>query len=170
MTSRSILRRSSPAWYVVCTKPRREAFARVQLERRGVQALLPRICSPGTAAPSPLFPNYLFLHLSLEEQFLDVVWTPGVSKFVAFGGSPTVVDDSVIDLLRERLRPDGTLVAPPVLQVGEAVRIRRGPLEGLQGILASPGSVRGRVRVLLEILRRQTRVELPESILERVSA
>jgi hypothetical protein len=38
------------------------------------------------------------------------------------------------------------------------------------GIIENPGSSRGRVQVLMELLRRQTRVELPQEIVERVSA
>jgi transcription antitermination factor NusG len=50
------------------------------------------------------------------------------------------------------------------------VRITQGPLEGLVGIIESPCSGRGRVRVLMELLRRQTRVEVPQQIIERISA
>mgnify|MGYP001264478398 CR=1 FL=1 len=157
-------------WYVVSTKTRRERFAQEQLRRRGVHALLPQLADPRRSAPSPLFPGYVLIRIDLEAQYFDVVWTPGVRRFVSFGHSPAVIGDDAIALLLDRLGPEGVLAARPAFQSGDVVRIRRGPLEGLVGILDKPGSGRGRVRVLLEMLRRQTSVELPDHMLERASA
>lgn len=156
-------------WYVVSTKTRREQFAQQQLGRRGVHSFLPRLAQPGSA-PVPLFPGYVLIRIDMQTQYFDVVWTPGVRRLVSFGASPAVVDDAVIAMLLDRVGPDGVLPPRPAFQCGDVVRIRRGPLEGLVGILETPGSGRGRVRVLLELLRRQTSVELPDYLLERASA
>ena len=164
----------SPRWYVIGAKARREQFAQVQLARRGVDTFLPRILEPpsfnGRSAIAPLFPGYLFVHIDLEEQFFDVVWTPGVRKFIGFGTLPSPLDDSVVEFLQQRTGQEGILRTLPDFRPGERVRITHGPLEGLVGIIESPGSGRGRVRVLMELLRRQTRVEVPQQIIERISA
>lgn len=162
----------APQWYVVRTKHQREALAAEHLARRGVTSFLPRVSEPtrSGAGVTPLFPGYLFLRLQLELQFADVIWTPGVYKFVGFGAAPTAVDDAVIDFLQARTGPHGVVRLRRELSAGEVVRVTRGPFEGLLAIIESPGSVQGRVRVLMELLRRQTRVEMPESILERTSA
>lgn len=157
-------------WFVVSTKVRRERFAHEQLCWRGVESFLPQLSEPGRAAVAPLFPGYLFVRIDVESQFFDVAWTPGVRRLVSFGASPAVVDDAVINLLQSRLGPNATLVAGSTFRDGDVVRIRRGPFEGLVGILEKPVSGRGRVRVLLELLRRQTSVELPDYLLERASA
>jgi len=161
-------------WFVVSTKARREKFAQEQLGRRGVDTFLPRIlesaCLRPTPIVAPLFPGYLFVRIDLEDQYFDVVWTPGVRRFVGFGASPCPVDDAVIDFLHARIGKEGILRHVPVLRQGDVVRIKRGPFEGLVGIIENPGCGRGRVRVLMELLRRQTRVEVPQQILERVSA
>jgi transcription elongation factor/antiterminator RfaH len=168
------MRALSPRWYVVGAKARREQFAQEQLAHRGVVTFLPRILETprgnGKAAIAPLFPGYLFVHIDIEEQYFNVAWTPGVRKFIGFGELPSPLDDAVVQFLQERTGREGILSARPVFHSGEMVRIIRGPLEGLVGIIESPGSGRGRVRVLMELLRRQTRVEVPLHIIERISA
>jgi transcription elongation factor/antiterminator RfaH len=164
----------NPQWFVISSKVRREEFAQDQLDRRGVETFLPRILEPGRLrvkpAVAPLFPSYLFVHIDLEQQYFDVVWTPGVRKFIGFGALPCPVDDAVIDFLHARMGQEGVLRAEPVFKPGDLVRIKRGPFEGLVGIIENPGCGRGRVRVLMELLRRQTKVEVPQQIVERVSA
>jgi transcription elongation factor/antiterminator RfaH len=163
-----------PAWYVISTKPRREQFAQDQLGRRGVQTFLPRILEAGRIGIKPvvaaLFPSYLFVRIDLEQQYFDVVWTPGVRKFVGFETLPCPVDDAVVDFLCTRVGTEGILVPVPNFKQGDVVRIKHGPFEGLVGIIEHPGCGRGRVRVLMELLRRQTRVDVPQQIIERVSA
>ena len=163
-----------PQWFVISTKPRREEYALDQLRRRGVETFLPRIVEPSRLVDrvnvAPLFPGYLFARLDLATQYFQVVWTPGVRKLIGFGDAPCPVDDAVVDFLRVRMGAEGVLRPAALLREGDTVRVRRGPLEGLVGIIEHPGCGRGRVRVLMELLRRQTRVEVPLHILERVSA
>jgi len=165
---------SAPIWYVISTKVRREEFAQDQLARRDVETFLPRIFESTRLSPkpviAPLFPGYLFVHIDLQEQYFDVVWTPGVRKFIGFGALPSPVGDNVVDFLRDRMGQEGVLRPVSLFKEGDVVRVKRGPLEGLVGIIENPGCGRGRVRVLMELLRRQTRVEVPEHIIERISA
>jgi transcription elongation factor/antiterminator RfaH len=161
-------------WFVVRTKARREQYAQEQLLRRGVETFLPRILKPGRPQLkpliAPLFPGYLFVHIELDEQYFDVVWTPGVGRFIGFGALPSPVDDAVIGFLCVRAGEDGIVRVEPVFKEGDVVRVTHGPFEGLIGIIENPGCSRGRVRVLMELLRRQTRVEVPQGMIERVSA
>jgi transcription elongation factor/antiterminator RfaH len=161
-------------WFVVSTKSRREQFAQDQLLRRGVETFLPRILKPWHSGLkpliAPLFPGYLFVHIDLEEQYFDVVWTPGIGRFIGFGVRPCAVEDAVIGFLYARTGREGIVRVEPVFKEGDMVRVTHGPFEGLIGIIENPGCGRGRVRVLMELLRRQTRVEVPQGIIERVSA
>ncbi len=161
----------STQWFVVSTKPRREESAQFHLGRRGVTTFLPRIFDrfATRSTVTPLFPGYLFVHADLEAQFSDVVWTPGVRKLIGFGLTPTPLEDAVVEFLRQRVGPAGVLHSGPAFVPGDSVRVRRGPFEGLIGIIENKVSGSGRVRVLMELLRRQTRVELPLNLLERVS-
>ncbi len=162
------------AWYVVSTKARREQFAQEQLNRRAVETFLPRILEPGRVSikpvVAPLFPSYLFVRVDLEQQYFNVAWTPGVRKFIGFEALPCPVDDAVVEFLVARVGHEGILRALPSFKEGDVVRIKHGPFEGLVGIIEHPGCGQGRVRVLMELLRRQTRVDLPQQIIEHISA
>jgi transcriptional antiterminator RfaH len=152
-------------WYVVRTKPRAEAFAAAGLRAHDVEVYFPRLVvgawGRDAAATEPLFPGYLFVHLDLARQFASAAWTPGVRSFVGFGdGAPEPVAESVIDVLRGRAEGGEVLRPRPAMRIGEAVEVRSGPFAGLLGIIDRPVSGPGRVQVLLEILRRQTRVDL----------
>jgi transcription antitermination factor NusG len=48
------------------------------------------------------------------------------------------------------------------------VRVTDGPLAGLVGIIEDPPDPRGRVRILMDILRTQTRVSIDAGSLEDV--
>ena len=160
-------------WYVVRSKPRREEFAQRQLIRRGVETFLPRIvesvrpgCEPSV---SPLFPGYLFARVELATQYSSVIWTPGVTTMVAFGDTPVAVEENVVDFLKERCAGRGLIIAQPTFDSGDQVKIVRGPLAGLQGIVQGRVNGRDRVLVLMEVLRRQTEVAVPAAALESVS-
>lgn len=159
-------------WYVVRSKPRREEYAQGQLLRRGVETFLPRIVEPmsGRAEPlvGPLFPGYLFARVDLLAQYNSVIWAPGVRGFVAFGDVPATVDRDVVEFLQERCGPGGVVRVLPTFHDGDVVRVTRGPLGGLVGIVQGQVSGQCRVRVLMELLRRRTQVSVPSQLLEHV--
>ncbi|HVM96767.1 MAG TPA: transcription termination/antitermination NusG family protein, partial [Candidatus Acidoferrales bacterium] len=102
-------------WFVISTKVRREQLAQEQLQRRGVTTFLPKVIEParlsGRPTVAPLFPGYLFIRIDLNEQYFDVVWAPGVLRFVGFGAVPASVDDEVVVFLQQRVGPEGTICA-----------------------------------------------------------
>ena len=157
------------AWYVVSTQARREDIAASQLAQRDVAVLLPRIVlrRRGQDIVRPLFPGYLFARFVLPQAAARVMWTPGVRRLVTFEGEAPPVPESAIEFLRSQARPDGLIVSRPrPLPVGRRVRITTGPLAGLVGIIDDPPDARGRVSVLMDILRQQTRVSLDATWLE----
>lgn len=159
-------------WYVVRSKPRREEYAQDQLLRRGVETFLPRIVEParGGSEPivGPLFPGYLFARVDLLAQYNCVIWAPGVRSLVAFGDVPAAVDRAVVEFLQERCGPEGVVRVMPTFRDGDVVRVTRGPLGGLIGVVQGQVSGQCRVRVLMELLRRRTQVSVPSQLLERV--
>ncbi|MDX2169483.1 MAG: transcription termination/antitermination NusG family protein [Deltaproteobacteria bacterium] len=159
-------------WYVLETQRHREPVARAMLAERGIASYLPCIAQwprPAVgAAIAPLFPGYLFVRVSLGEQAHRVLRTNGVKAFVAFGGEPVPVASAAIDYLREREGPDGLIRCAPAAGDGAAVRIIDGPFRGLTAVVTERLTARDRVRVLMEILQRQTSVELPEKWVRRL--
>ncbi|HEY8518008.1 MAG TPA: transcription termination/antitermination NusG family protein [Candidatus Binatia bacterium] len=159
------------AWYVVRSKPRAEAMAATNLRVKGIEVYLPRLArafphrtSTDVEHLEPLFPGYLFARLDLASQFHVASWTPGVAHLLSLGqGLPTAIDDGVIEALRERAGGGEVLRARIMLRPGDPVEIRHGPFAGLHAIIDRPCSGAGRVQILLDLLRRQTRLELPAS-------
>lgn len=164
---------SDSQWYVVRSKPRRETYAQGQLLRRGVETFLPRIVetAPGRGEPQvgPLFPGYLFARLDLLTQFTSVIWAPGVHSFVSFGDTPAPVDPAVMAFLQERAGDEGVVRVTRTFNDGDVVRVVRGPLGGLIGVVQGQCSGQLRVRVLMELLRRRTQVSVPPQLLEHVA-
>ncbi len=159
------------AWYVLQTNRNKELLAQHALGQRGITTYLPRIVQwPRPAVGSaiaPMFPCYLFVHLSLDD-CARTSWTPGVKAFVTFGGGPVPIDASAIDFLREREGPDGLIRCGEPLPGETEVRIDNGPFRGLTAVVQQHLPARERVRVLMQILQRDTPVELPERWVRRV--
>ena len=160
---------AEPVWYVVATKLRRERFAAAQLAQRHVEAFLPRLAIDrrGTRIVRPLFPGYLFARLDLPREWARVVWSPGVLRLVTFEGEAYPVLSGAISYLKSQAGADGVIVARPrPLPVGRRVRVTDGPLAGLVGIIEDPPDGRGRVGILMDFLRTQTRVSIDARSLE----
>lgn len=151
-------------WYVLQTVRNRERLAQAALGQRGLPSYLPRIEQwPRPAvgsAVAPMFPGYLFLQATLDD-CARASWTPGVKGFVAFGDGPAWIDAAAIDFLRGREDADGIIRCGPPPS-GRTVRIVDGPFRGLTAVIERRLPARERVRVLIQILRAETPVELPE--------
>jgi transcription antitermination factor NusG len=128
-------------WLVVYTRARHENTVARQLESKAVDFLLPtyalsaRWSDRVKRVKSPLFPCYVFVHVNDDER-VCVLQTAGVVNIVSVAGKPAALRDEEIAVLRECVvRPDD--VEPhPFLQVGQRVRVKHGPFEGWEGILA----------------------------------
>jgi transcription antitermination factor NusG len=87
----------------------------------------------------------------------------GVVSIVAFGGRHAPVDDMEIEALRKALGSGQNVEPYPYLHEGQQVRIEKGALKGLEGILVKKRS--WRIVISVELLRRAVAVEIdPESI------
>lgn len=110
------------------------------------------------------FPGYLFVALDLKrEHWRSINGTRGVIRLVGCGGSeeatPTPVPTGIVERLKELSAPNGELRFDEVLSAGDRVRILGGPFDALCGVLQEAGD-KERVTILLDILSKQTRVEI----------
>jgi transcription elongation factor/antiterminator RfaH len=159
------------AWYVVYSKPHKEESAQFHLQSKGVEVFFPRLFLPpssrGRRPLIPLFPNYLFVRVQLPEEYECVTWTPGVKRFVSFNDVPVALELDIVAYLKEKANPEGVITATSNLKVGQEVRISGGPFDGLAGIIQEPPNARGRVKILMQLLNRPMKVEMPVESLER---
>jgi transcriptional antiterminator RfaH len=158
-------------WYAVVTKPRNEEIAQFHLCNKRIEVFYPKLLLPLPSKSGrntvPLFPNYVFVRIDvLSGEYLQVAWCRGVKKFVSFGGTPSVVDDGVVNFLRDQANAQGLIVAKSNLKIGDEVQIIKGPFKGLIGIIKEPPDTKSRVRVLMAILSRHVQVEVPAGYVE----
>jgi len=158
-------------WYLVYSKPQQEDIAQFHLRVKGLANFFPKLLFPSSAGKRkrivPLFPNYLFVRLKLfSEEFYKAQWSPGVNRRVSFNDMPMPIDNRVIELLMQQTNPDGLIEARPKLKRGQQVRIQGGAFAGLQAIIEEPPNVKGRIKVLMQLLSRATPVELPIDCVE----
>ena len=152
-------------WYVVYSKPRKEECAQYHLQLKGLKVFLPRLLLPASTQKRkrvvPLCPNYLFVRIQDPEEFPYARWAPGVNRLVSFNGVPAALEENVLDFLIEQANADGVITARSSLIQNQEIRITGGPFDGLVGIIREPPSPRGRVKVLLNLLSRQVKAEVP---------
>ncbi len=163
------------AWYAVQVKRREEHRVVRHLALNAIPTFLPLIESfrrggRGAARLEPLFSGYLFvqlpaLHLNPDHWHI-ARWTPGVRRILGTEHTPVPMPAGAMDVIRARVREWG-FVRPGVrFAPGTRVRIRCGPLVGLEAIFDRPISRNGRVHVLLELLGQVGRAEVDEASLD----
>jgi transcription antitermination factor NusG len=154
-------------WYVAYTRANHERTVTDQLGERGIESFLPqyesvrkwkdrRVC-----LHLPLFPGYVFVRFATPDR-LRVQQTRGLVQLVSFGGSPTPVPETEIQSIREILTRGLRALPHPFLRAGRRIRIRSGPLAGLDGILVRRKN-RFRFVVSVALILRSMSVEVDEA-------
>jgi transcription antitermination factor NusG len=159
-----------PRWYAVYTRANHERRVAGQLRERGVENFLPQYESVrkwkdrNVRLQMPLFPGYVFVHLALQNRLL-VLEVPGVAWLVSFAGRPVAVPEEEFAKIRGFLNQGLCAKPHPYLKAGRRVRVRSGPLEGMEGIVVrrKNGS---RLVISLELIQRAKAVDIAESSLE----
>jgi transcription antitermination factor NusG len=128
-------------WFATYTSPRHEKRVAAHLESLAIDCFLPlyrtvRRWKNGCRVPLtlPLFPSYVFVHISRVER-IRVLQVPGIVSIVSNGPNPMTIPASDIELLRDRIDRLENIQPHPYLAIGDHVRITAGPLTGLHGIL-----------------------------------
>ena len=114
----------------------------------------------------PLFPCYVFIRGGMDRQ-LQLLTTPGIVGILHSSGRPAIVPQEQIDAVR-RIVENSLHVEPhPFLASGDRVRVKVGPLAGVEGILARKKGT-SRLIVSMEMLGRSAAVEIDISSVENI--
>jgi transcriptional activator RfaH len=149
-------------WYLVQCKPKQDFRALEHLQHQGYECLLPthqieRLRNgQWIRQEEPLFPGYLFIELdTLQDNWMPIRSTRGVSQIVRFGANPMPVPVDIINHLRhKRAQLDHEL------QPGNKVIVDWNGTSGIEAIfLAKDGTER--VLILLNLLQREVQVSIP---------
>ena len=127
-------------WFAVYTRSRHEKMVASKLAEKQVEVFLPlrnvlrRWKDRRKEVAMPLFSGYVFVRIPSASR-LSVLQTPGVVQILSEGGKPMPIPEDQISAI-ERLVESGLTYDPyPYLKEGTFVRVIRGPLQGVEGIL-----------------------------------
>lgn len=130
-------------WYAVHTRSRHEFQVFERLKLKDVEAFLPTVerlrkwKDRKKLIAFPLFPGYLFVRITKDSQsMLNVLKVKSVVRILCtLPGEPAHIPDEQIVCLQKLIENKGALDPYPYLNEGQRVRIIKGPLYGIEGIL-----------------------------------
>ena len=151
-------------WYALTVKHQHERTIEAALVYKGFEAFSPmyrsrRQWSDRTKEIElPLFAGYIFCRFPYEAK-ARVLNTPAISRVVDFGGRPAAVADADIEAIRAIVNSELPVRPWPHLKPGDRVRVERGPLRGVEGVLVKEKDARELV-VSVELLQRSIAVRV----------
>ena len=129
----------APQWLAIWTRSRHEQRVYDQLVARDIEAFLPSLLVPSTRRDRrkmirvPAFPGYLFVRIDATEQ-AEVTSTRGVVRILGpTAARHTVVPAEQVEAVRQMLCSELQVDPFPHLKAGMPVRVKSGPLCGLEG-------------------------------------
>lgn len=160
---------TEPRWYAAYTNANHEKCVAVQLQQKSVEHFLPlyesvrRWKDRRVSLQLPLFPGYVFVRLALRDR-LQVLQIPGLVHLISFAGHPAPLQDEDINALKNCLDHGSHLAPHPYLQAGRRVKVKSGPLRGLEGIILRR---KNSTRFILsfDLIMRSVAVEIDQTIL-----
>ncbi len=155
-------------WYALYTRSHCEQLVCDQLRAKGFEMFLPKIdvwSSRGglrRRIPAPMFPGYLFLHHVMDKaSYLEVRQVRSLVRILGERWDRlSVVPEAEIDAIQQVLHARVPALPHPYLREGQRVRIRRGPLAGVEGILVQTKPTKGLLVLSVELLQRSVAVEV----------
>jgi transcription antitermination factor NusG len=162
-----------PSWIAVYTKSRHEKAVYSLFSDKGIETYLPLIRRKRKWSDRtkwidvPLFRSYVFAYIDLKN-YLDVLQTDGVLHIVKFQNHIATIPESQIDGLRQMI--DGGYDPVPIeyLVLGDKVRIRGGPLTGIEGIVSRIDGV-DRFIIKIEAIQHAVSVQIDRKFLKPIS-
>ena len=95
--------------------------------------------------------------------------TPGIHALVSSAGRPGTIPPNEIDAIRRAVESGARVEPHPLLRCGEWVRVKAGPLAGLQGILVRKKNLY-RIVLSIEILGKAAAVEVDAFLVEKLNS
>lgn len=151
-------------WCAVYTRHQHEASVSEMLQTKGFEVFLPLYSSlrrwkdRKKLLSLPLFPCYVFVRGVLERR-LPVLTTPGVHMIINCGERVATIPDEEIEAIRRTVEGQFRVEPHPFLRCGERVRVVRGSLEGVEGVLTRKKNLY-RLVLSVEMLAQSVAVEI----------
>jgi transcriptional antiterminator NusG len=161
-----ILSKLTSNWYVLHTKSRFENVVNDGLQKKSLEAFLPKIKVPSKRRDRklmievPLFPGYLFVKTVLHPPaHLEIVKTVGVVRLIGNKDGPIPVPPDAIESLKIMVASGHPVDTGSRFQKGDRVMVVAGPFAGVNGLFLRYRGT-GRVVVYIEALGQYAQVEV----------
>lgn len=163
-------------WYVIHTNQKQEDRAVQNLSILGINTLNPKIkerrYNSFTGLPiilkSPLFPGYIFARFKINELFHKIRYTRGIREVVNINGTPIPIEEKVMALIQSKINNDGLVDISEEPKPGDKVKVMTGPFKDFTGLFENRVNAGERIRILLENVNYQVRVEINSDIVEKL--
>lgn len=161
-------------WWALYTRHQHEKTVAGMLSAKGFEVFLPlydsmrRWKDRSKMVSLPLFPCYVFVRGGLNRR-LQVVTTPGVHMILFHGEHVATIPGAEIDAIRKAVEGPFRVEPHPFLKCGERVRVIRGTLEGVEGVLARKKSLL-RLVLSVDMLAQSVALEIDAADVEPVGS
>jgi transcription antitermination factor NusG len=161
-------------WWALYTRHQHEKSVAEMLSAKGFEVFLPLYTSMRRwkdrkkILSLPLFPCYVFVRGGLNRR-LQVVSTPGVHMILFYGERVAIIPEDEIQAIRKTVEGDFSVEPHPFLKCGERVRVMRGSLEGVEGVLVRKKNL-FRLVLSVAMLAQSVSVEIDASDVVPVTA
>jgi transcription antitermination factor NusG len=161
-------------WWALYTRHQHEKVVADMLMAKGFEVFLPlyesvrRWKDRSKVLSLPLFPCYVFVRGGLNRR-LQVVTTPGVHMILNHGENVATIPEDEIQAIRLTVEGHFRVEPYPFLKCGERVRVTRGTLEGVEGVLIRKKNMY-RLVLSVEMLAQSVAVEIDAADVEPVEA
>ena len=164
-----------PRWYAVYTRCRHEKQVATFLARQDIETFVPlrQARSQRTdrklTIQVPALPGYLFVRCALYAETRALIKrASGVLRLVEAAGRPAVIPERQIESLRTALATSFSAEGHPYLQIGDRVRVVRGPMVGAEGYLVRMAENRHRLVIAVDYVNQALSVEIDDDCVEPV--
>jgi transcription termination/antitermination protein NusG len=163
-------------WYALYTRSHCEQLVYEQLAAKGFHLFLPKLQVWSQRAgvrhriEVPMFPGYFFLQSLVDSAtYLEIRQARGLVRILGQGWDRlAVVPEAEIHAIYAVLRSKLPIHPHPYLREGQRVRVRRGLLNGVEGILVGGKANKGRLVLSVELLQQSVAVEVDCTDVEQV--
>jgi transcription termination/antitermination protein NusG len=161
-----------PHWYALYTRSHCEQLVWDQLEAKSFHLFLPRIDVWSQRAGRrhlisvPMFPGYLFLRHAIDKvSYINVRKTRGLVRILGESWDRlSIIPNAEIEAIQTALNTSLPTMPHPYLREGQRVRITRGPLRGIEGVLVQSKPTKGLLILSIDLLQRSVAVEVDCSV------
>ena len=170
-------------WYVIHTYSGYENKVKANLERRvesmAMEDNIFRILVPTEEeleirdgkrkiTKKKIYPGYVIVEMILTDDSWYVVRnTPGVTGFVGSGSKPIPLQEKEAKLILHQMGIDEPRTKID-FEVGETIKVIRGPFENFSGIIDDINPEKGKIKVKVSMFGRETPVELDYHQIEKL--